>query len=70
MQHERSNQKKLETTKGWYSEPDLKDELGWKPTLDWETSTNTQIYSRHIYLNNLFRIIYNLIHFHYSIFAF
>jgi hypothetical protein len=70
VQHERSNQKKLETTKGWYSEPDLKYELGWKPTLDWETSTNTQIYSRHIYLNNLFRIIYNLIHFHYSIFAF
>lgn len=54
MQHERSNQKKLETTKGWYSEPDLKDELGWKPTLDWETSTNTQIYSRHIYLNIFF----------------
>jgi hypothetical protein len=33
VQHERSNQKKLETTKGWYSESDMKDELGWKPIL-------------------------------------
>ena len=33
IQHERSSQKKLETTKGWYSENDMKDELGWKPTL-------------------------------------
>jgi len=33
VQRERSNQKKLETTKGWYSECDMKDELGWKPIL-------------------------------------
>ncbi len=32
VQRERKNQKKLETLKGWYSETDMKDELGWKPT--------------------------------------
>ncbi len=33
VQHERLNQKKLETTKGWYSEAEMRDELGWKPNL-------------------------------------
>jgi hypothetical protein len=33
VQRERSNQKKLETEKGWYSENDMKDELGWRPIL-------------------------------------
>lgn len=33
VQHERLNQKKLETTKGWYSEVEMRDELGWKPNL-------------------------------------
>lgn len=32
MQRERSNQKKVQTAKGWYSESDMREELGWKPT--------------------------------------
>lgn len=33
IEKERSNQKKLETQKGWYSEYDMKETLGWKPYL-------------------------------------
>ena len=41
--HERSNQKKLETTKGWYSECDMKEELGWKPILAMIIMSNLNI---------------------------